>query len=43
MAAELGPDYDPPWLQLTYDAHIQNAKERILQRRNKESIQGIIK
>ena len=43
VAAELGPDDDPLCSQLTYDADIQNAKERILGRRNKEFIQGIIK
>ena len=43
VAAELGPDYDPPCSQLTYEADIRNAKERILERRKKESIQGIIK
>ena len=42
-AAELGPDYDPQCSQLTYKADIRNAKERILKRRQKESIQGIIK
>ena len=43
VAAELGPDYDPPCSQLTYKADIRNAKERILERQKKESIQGIIK
>ena len=43
VAAELGPDYNPPCLQLTYKADILNAKERILERRKKESIQGMIK
>ena len=43
VAAELGPDYDPPCSQLTYEADIRNAKERILERRKNESIQGIIK
>ena len=42
VAAELGPDYDPPCSQLTYKADIRNSKERILERRKKESIQGII-
>ena len=42
VAAELDPDYDPPFSQLTYEADIRNAKERILERRKKESIQGII-
>ena len=40
VAAELGPDYDPPYSQLTYEADIRNAKERILERRKKKSIQG---
>ena len=35
VAAELGPDYDPPCSQLTYEADIQNAKDRILERRKK--------
>ena len=26
VAAELGPDYDPPCSQLTYEADIKNAK-----------------
>ena len=43
VAAELGRDYDPPCSQLTYEADIRNAKERILKRRKIESIQGIIK
>ena len=42
VAAELGPDYDPLCSQLTYEADIRNAKERIIERRKKESIQGII-
>ena len=42
VAAELGPDYDPPCSQLTYETDIQNAKERILKRRKKKSIQGKI-
>ena len=42
VAAELGPDYDPPCSQLTYEADIRNAKERILERRKNESIQSII-
>ena len=33
VAAELGPDYDPPCSQLTYEADILNDKERILERR----------
>ena len=42
VAGELGPDYDPPCSQLTYEADIRNAKERILKRRKKKSIQGNI-
>ena len=42
VAAELGPDYDPPCYQLTYEADIRNAKERILERRKKKLIQGNI-
>ena len=38
VAAELGPNYDPPCSQLTYEADILNAKKRILERRKKESI-----
>ena len=41
-AAELGPDYDPPCSQLTYEADIRYAKEQILKRRKKKSIQGNI-
>ena len=36
VAAELGPDYDPPCSQLTYEADILNAKEQILEHRKKE-------
>ena len=43
VAAELGPDYEPPCSQLTHESNIRNAKERILERRKKQSIQGIIK
>ena len=43
VAAELGPEYDPPCSQLTYEADIRNAKERILERRKKWFIQCIIK
>ena len=43
VAAELGPDYNPLCSQLTYEADIRNAKERILERRKKESIQSMIK
>ena len=42
VAAELCPDYDPPFSQLTYNADIRNAIERILERRKKVSIQGMI-
>ena len=35
VAADLGPEYDPPCSQLTYEADILNAKERILERRKK--------
>ena len=42
VAAELGPDYDPLWSQLTFEADIWNAKEQILERRKKKSIQGNI-
>ena len=40
VAAELGLDYIPPCSQLTYEADIRIAKEQILERRQKESIQG---
>ena len=43
VAAELGPNYDPPCSQLTYEAHIRHAIERILERRKKKSIQGNFK
>ena len=43
VAAELGPDYNPPCSNFTYEAVIWNAKERILERRKKKSIQIIIK
>ena len=43
VAAELGRDYDPSYSQLTHEDNIRNAKERILERRKRESIQGIIK
>ena len=39
MAAELGPDYDPPCSQLTYEADIRNAKEHIFERRKEKYIQ----
>ena len=42
VTAELGPDYDPPCPQLTYKTDFRNAKERILERRKKKSIQGNI-
>ena len=41
VAAEVGPDYDPPCSQLTYEADIPNAKEQILERR-KKNIHGIL-
>ena len=43
VAAELGPDYDPPCSQLTYEAHIRIAKEQILERRKKETIQCMLR
>ena len=43
VAAELGPDYDPPCSQLTYEADIWIAKERIVERRKKETIRGMFK
>ena len=36
VAAELGPDYDPPCSQLTYEADIRITKKRILERRKKK-------
>ena len=42
VAAELGPNYNHPCSQLTYEADIRNAKERILERRTEKSIQGNI-
>ena len=42
VAAEIGPDYDPPCSQLIYDADIWNVKEQILERRTKKFIQGNI-
>ena len=42
VAAELGLNYDPPCSQLTYEADIRNAKERILERRKTKFIQGNI-
>ena len=42
VAAELGPDYDPLCSQLIYKADIRNAKERVLERRTKKTIQGNI-
>ena len=35
VAAELGPDYDPPCSQHTYEVDIRNAKEPILERQKK--------
>ena len=43
VAAELGPDYDPPCSQLTYKADIQHAKDRILKHRKKVFIQGMLR
>ena len=43
VTAKLGPDYNPPCSQLIYEADIRNAKENILNRRYKKSIQVIIK
>ena len=43
VAAELGPDYDPPCSQLTYKADIRIANERILKRRKKETIRGMLR
>ena len=42
LAAVLGPDYNPPCSQLTYEADIRNANKRILERRKKKFIQGDI-
>ena len=41
--AELGPDYDPPCSQLTDEAEIRNAKDKIRERRKKVFIQGLLK
>ena len=43
VAAELGPDYNPPCSQLTYEADIWNAKKRILECRKKEYNHGMIR
>ena len=43
MAAELGPDYGPPCSHFTYEADIQNAKDRIRERRKKGFIQGMLR
>ena len=43
VAAEVGTTYDPPCSRLTYEADIQNAKNRILKRRNKMFIKGLLK
>ena len=40
---ELCPDYDPPCSQLIYEADIQNAKDRILERQKKVYIQGMLR
>ena len=43
VAAELGPDYDPPCSKLTYEADIRIVKERILERRKRETIQSMLR
>ena len=43
VASELGPNYDPPCSQLTYEADIGNAKDRIPERRKKGFIQGMLR
>ena len=42
VAAMLGFEYVPSCSQLTYEANIRNAKEKILERRKTKSIQGNI-
>ena len=42
VAAELGPNYDPPCFQLTYEDDIRNATKQILERRNNKSIHSHI-
>ena len=42
VAAEFGPDYNPPCSQLTYETDILNAEDRILERRKKLFIQGML-
>ena len=42
VAAELNPDYDPPCSQLTYEADIQNVKERIIERQWKSLFKVIL-
>ena len=43
VTGNLGPDNDPGCLQITYKTDIRIVKERILERRKKETIQGMIK
>ena len=43
VAAEFSPDYDQPCSQLTYEADIRNAKDRIRKHRNKGFIQGMLR
>ena len=43
MAAELGLDYDPPCSQLTYEADIRIAKQRVLESQKRETIQGMLR
>ena len=43
VADELGTDYDPPCSQLTYEADIRNAKDRIRERRKKGFNQGMLR
>ena len=42
VGAELCPDYDPPCSQVSYEADHRVAKKRILERRKKETIQGML-
>ena len=43
VVAELGPDYDPPCSQLTYETDIRNANARILDSRKQELIHVMIR
>ena len=43
LSAEFGADYDPPCSQLTYEADIRNAKNRIRERCKKGFIQGMLR